>query len=451
MDAFDDSTDNAPARTMEELRARLVVLSEENVNLRRLARQHEERSHLVEQLREANENLLLASLNAQQLREQADAGARRQSEFLAMLAHELRNPLAPIRMASALLAREPAPSEQLQQLQDIIERQVGHLTGLLDNLLDASHVASGAVAMLRRPLSLDALLRRAMEKIRPELCTLHQVLRIALPVPMLVDGDQVRLEQVFANLLGNASKYTQEGGVIGVSADVDAGCAVVTISDNGSGIGVELLPHVFGLFTQGPRSRARSEGGLGVGLHIVRSIVYQHGGSVAAYSDGPGKGSSFVVTLPLSSSAPHGGGAAAGEAPDADAAARRILLVEDNLDANETLRQLLSAEGHQVTSAFDGVAGLTLALAHPFDILVCDIGLPGIDGLELITRLRANPVHPIPFAIAISGYGDADNRTLAIGAGFGQYFVKPVDVAALLTLIGSDMAGNFIANARRRR
>lgn len=449
MDNFDNSTENPAERTIAELRVRLAVLNEENAGLRDSARQHEERGHLVEQLREANENLLLATLKAQQLREEADAGARRQSEFLAMLAHELRNPLAPIRMASALLAREPALSPQLQNLQDIIERQVSHLTGLLDDLLDASHVGSGAVAMLRRPLSLDALLRRTMEAIGPTLHERHQALRVALPVPVLVDGDTVRLEQVFANLLGNASKYTQDGGVIGVSADVDAGRVIVTVSDNGAGMSVDVLPHVFGLFTQGPRSLARTEGGLGVGLHIVRNVVHQHGGSVAAYSDGLGKGSRFVVTLPLYLPPQEAAAASSDPLPEY-AGMRRVLLVEDNRDANETLRQLLTEEGHVVTVAFDGLAGLALALANPYDILLCDIGLPGIDGFELLTRLRANPVHPIPFAIAISGYGDIDNRTLAIGAGFGQYFVKPVDVSVLLKLIGSGVVGSFIDNARMR-
>ncbi len=396
-------------------------------------------------LRAANQHLVLASVEAQNLREAAEQANHRQNEFLAMLAHELRNPLAPISLANAMLARLPDPSPALLNLQGIIGRQLAHLTRLLDDLLDAARINSGKIALLRGPLALDELLRRSVQTVQSSMNDRRQLLELELENDMVVDADPVRLAQVFANLLVNASKYTGDGGTVDVTARRVDGQAVVSVRDNGAGISAEVLPHIFDLFTQGPRPLARADGGLGVGLNVVRNIVQLHGGAVEAASAGLGAGTVVSVSLPLSAArVPPQLVNREGAAP----ACRRILVVEDNHDANDTLGRLLAGDGHRVQSAYDGTTGLHMAQARDVDVLICDIGLPGLDGFELLTRLRASPGAHLPFAIAISGYGRTEDRVRAASAGFGQYFVKPVDVDALLALIASDAVDSFIAAAR---
>lgn len=397
----------------------------------------------VDQLREANQNLVLATLSAQASRDAGEVTNQRQNEFLAMLAHELRNPLAPISMASEMLARMPAPSTELLNLQAIINRQVLHLSRLLDDLLDGARINSGKITLLRRPTDLGTVLKVALDTVHVRLRDRRQALVLALPpAGTLIHADPVRLAQVFANLLVNASKFTQNGGQIELAALVNAENVVVTVKDNGTGMSADTISHVFSLFTQGPRSLARSEGGLGVGLNVVQNIVHLHGGEVLAESAGLSRGSTFTVTLLLNAAS----AVAAPPMPLRAKAARgrRILLVEDNPDASETLSMFLTSEGHTVTTAFNGITGLALAKERRFDLLICDIGLPGMDGYELIRDLRESTSSHIPFAIAVSGYGQAEDQTRAIAAGFGQYFVKPVDVDALLTLIASDAVSKLI-------
>jgi signal transduction histidine kinase/CheY-like chemotaxis protein len=446
-----DGPDSSPATQVLELQQRLAEQGEENAALRLAAQEHAQRADLVEQLREANQNLLLATLNAQALREASDAAKERQNEFLAMLAHELRNPLAPISMASTLLSNLPGASREALELHSIIERQVMHLSRLLDDLLDAARISSGKISLARRPMSLVDLIKRTIDTVQVRLLARSQVLKVSLPESLPINGDPVRLAQVFSNLLVNASKFTQDGGTISVVALVVDNKAIIHVRDNGMGMEADVLPHIFSLFTQGPRSLARAEGGLGVGLNVVQNIVQQHGGSVTASSGGPDLGSQFTVVLPLSAPVPLEPETVHPLAPKTRSQSRRILLVEDNVDANATLCQFLEGEGHRVTSVHDGISGLALAQARTFDILICDIGLPGIDGLQLLQQLRESASQPIPFAIAVSGYGDPDKRMRAIGAGYGKYFVKPVDVDALLALIGSDAVCRSIdiANAKR--
>lgn len=432
-----------PELKIASLHARIAHLVEQAAAMQEAAREHESLTGLVNELREANQNLVLATVSAQSLRDEAELANHRQNEFLAMLAHELRNPLAPISLASTMLARMPAPSAQLLNLQAIIQRQVFHLSRLLDDLLDAARISSGKISLLCRPMALVELLGRAVETVQVRLLDRRQRLVLDMPKEMIVNGDPVRLAQVFSNLLVNASKFTQDGGTIRLAAHALETKAVVTIADDGAGISAEVIPHIFALFTQGPRSLARSEGGLGVGLNVVRNIVLLHGGEVEAVSAGLRLGSIFTVTLPLSEGLASAVALPASRQPASRA--RRILVVEDNVDANDTLSMLLAHEGHSVVSAFDGVSGLAMASEHEFDVLVCDMGLPGMDGFELIAQLRQAPGVHIPFAIAISGYGQAEDRMRAIGAGFGQYFVKPVDVDALLTLIASEAVSRFIA------
>ncbi|QGZ41911.1 signal transduction histidine kinase [Pseudoduganella flava] len=403
--------------TVAELRAALAYAREENA-----------------QLREANGHLVQATVNAQTLQDEAEAANRRQNEFLAMLAHELRNPLAPISMAAAMLERMPDVSPDLVTLRNVISRQTEHMARLLDDLLDAARISSGRIRLDIVPVPLADVLDRAVETVQPRIAERHQRLEVRVAAPGLtLRGDRVRLTQVFSNLLANASKYTQDGGHVMLAATADAAGVQVTVTDNGTGIGADVLPHIFDLFTQGPRSLARSEGGLGVGLNVVRNLVHMHGGTVHGHSDGVGHGSRFTVVLPA------GGAALAAALPAAAATvheACRVLLIEDNVDVCDTLKGFLMLDAHAVTAAYDGTAGLALAAQGGFDVLICDIGLPGLDGLEVIRRLRAGGSKM--FAVALSGYGQAQDRANALAAGFDEYLVKPVRPDSLLELISSD-------------
>ncbi|MFC0132994.1 hybrid sensor histidine kinase/response regulator [Massilia eurypsychrophila] len=389
-----------------------------------------------ELLRSANENLLLATLDAQDLRDEAEATNQRQNEFLAMLAHELRNPLAPISFAGAMLGKIASPSPQLLHVQKIIARQVAHLSRLLDDLLDAARINSGKIALSRSTIPLAEQLVCAAETVQERIDERGQRLELHLPSDAIfLDADPVRLAQVFSNLLVNASKFTQDGGKITLCAWLAGDVVKITVADNGAGIPAEVIPSIFSLFTQGPRTLARSEGGLGVGLNVVRNIVEMHGGTVEVSSEGPGHGSVFTLTLPiLPAPAPR---EAAIAQKGSGQRSLRILLVEDNLDASEVLRMFLQSEGHSVVTSPDGVAGLAAACTQDFDVLICDIGLPGMDGYEVIASLRAGAKARIPYAVATSGYSRPEDKDRALAAGFQQYLVKPIDVDTLLSLISS--------------
>jgi signal transduction histidine kinase/ActR/RegA family two-component response regulator len=434
------SEQRSPAADLPEplfLFHRIRALEDEVEAARALARRQAEERQVLEaalaQLREANEHLVLATVDAQYQREDAEAANRRQNEFLAMLAHELRNPLSPLAMAASLLERDPGAAPQQLKLARVIGRQVDHMARLLDDLLDAARISSGKITLSVEPLLLADVLRHAVETVQPRIVERGQALDVELPSgAVAVDGDKVRLAQVFTNLLGNASKYTGDGGRLRLAAQAGDDGIVVTVEDNGTGIAPEVLPYIFDLFTQGPRSLARSEGGLGVGLNVVRNLVGMHGGTVEAHSDGPGHGSRFTVRLPRSSRMP------AAPAPAgrlARSARRRILIVEDNADACATMTDILAAEGHEVTCAPDGRAGLALALDQSWDVIVCDIGLPGLDGLALMRSLRARQEGARPYAIALTGYGQPDDEARGLAAGFDRYLVKPVGAGALLAVV----------------
>jgi signal transduction histidine kinase/ActR/RegA family two-component response regulator len=418
------------------LLSQIAALQAEVGELRKAASDRAELEGMLAQLREANENLVVATVNAQTLRDDAEAANRRQNEFLAMLAHELRNPLAPIGMAAALLERIPSPPAQLLNLTQVVRRQVDHMAHLLDDLLDAARISSGKITLSLQPIPLSNVIEQAVETVQPRFKERAQELIVDLPArPLVANGDKVRLTQVFTNLLSNASKYTRDQGRIRLALTLDGDDIVTVIEDNGTGIAPDVLPHIFDLFTQGPRSLARSEGGLGVGLNVVRNLVAMHGGRVTAASPGIGEGSTLTVRLPVSPHMPH-------ECPaPAQAGVKlrgcRILLIEDNVDACDTLAHFLTLEGHEVTAAYDGAAGLRAATGRAFHVVICDIGLPGLDGFDLIARLRGLPGGDKPFAIAVSGYCQAEDRARALEAGFDHYFVKPVGPDALLALIAS--------------
>ncbi|MCC6073397.1 ATP-binding protein [Massilia sp. GCM10020059] len=424
------------AAAAQDPQARIAALTAEVSALRQALEERNALEGMVAQLREANENLVFATLNAQGLRDDAEAANRRQNEFLAMLAHELRNPLAPINMAAALLERIPAATPQLLNLTQVIGRQVDHMSHLLDDLLDAARISSGKITLTVQPVSLADVLAQAVETVEPRIAERRQSLVAGIPdAGLIIDGDPVRLTQAFSNLLGNASKYTGDLGEVRLSVAQQDGFAIIKVSDNGTGIAADVIPHIFDLFTQGPRSLARSEGGLGVGLNVVRNLISMHGGTVVARSEGIGHGSEFTVTLPVSAQAKLA--APPVEAGEGAASRCRVLLVEDNVDACTTLTCFLEIEGHVVSTAYDGVAGLASALQGGFDVLVCDIGLPGMDGFALIAELRRAAQGQRAYAIALSGYGQEEDRARAIEAGFDAYLVKPVSPAALLAAVAA--------------
>jgi two-component system CheB/CheR fusion protein len=392
---------------------------------------------LFDDLRVANESLVIASLKAQELQDEAEAANYRQTEFLSMLAHELRNPLAPIGMAAEMLQRIAHAHPQLPNIHDIIERQVAHMKRLLEDLLDASRVVTGKVNLVAQPLRLQDILLNAADIAKPALDGRHQPLVMDLPeAAVVIQGDAVRLSQVFSNLLLNASKYTPGTDPITVSVRLNGlGQVEVSVKDHGVGIEPEIQPFVFDLFVQANLTLARSEGGLGIGLSMVRTLTELHGGSVTVRSDGIGRGSEFVVTLPVSNEVAPLPPAVHIHLPAARAA--RILVIEDNVDGNETLNFCLSTEGHQVESAFDGKQGVDMAIAGNYDIIFCDIGLPGMDGYEVIRQVHAHCPGPVPYCVAMTGYDQGNYRDRADKVGFNQFLVKPVAIDQLLDIVAA--------------
>jgi PAS domain S-box-containing protein len=366
--------------------------------------------------------------------------AAKKDEFLAMLAHELRNPLAPIKAAADLLKLAGGDNRRLGQAAGIIDRQVRHMTELVDDLLDVSRVTRGLVELERQPIDMKTVVSSAVEQVKPLIEARTHALHVhAGAAHASVYGDHTRLVQVLVNLLGNAAKYTPHGGRIDVDVQVEQDMVRVAVADNGSGIEASLLPCVFDIFTQGVRTPDRSQGGLGIGLALVKSLVALHGGQVRAHSDGPGRGSVFEVMLPLlagASSAP--GELALAQSVAGAAAGKRILVVDDNVDAATTLGELLSALGHEVMVRFDGKSALADGPAFGPEVLVLDIGLPDIDGYELARRLRSEPATAGARYLALTGYGQAHDRTLARAAGFDHHFVKPVDIAALQAMLDTN-------------
>jgi signal transduction histidine kinase/ActR/RegA family two-component response regulator len=361
---------------------------------------------------------------------------QRKDEFLAMLGHELRNPLAPIRAASDLLRLPSLGRDKIQQTSEIISRQVQHMTGLIDDLLDLSRVSRGLVTLDETLLDARQIVGNAVEQVRPLLDARRHRVTIQTPHDAaFVHGDQKRLVQIVANVLNNAAKYTPEGGEITVALDLDADSVRFTVSDNGIGIAPPMLDHVFDMFAQAERSSDRSQGGLGIGLALVKNLVTLHRGQVAAFSEGIGKGSRFTVTLPRAA-APAGDTVSTldGMGP-ADAHGLRLLIVDDNADAGQMLGLCLEAAGYQATVVQSAHAALESAGAHAPDAGLLDIGLPDMDGNELARRLRQMPHMASATLIAITGYGQEADRAKTAAAGFDHHFVKPVDMEALLGVL----------------
>ncbi|HUQ75408.1 MAG TPA: response regulator, partial [Burkholderiales bacterium] len=366
---------------------------------------------------------------SRQAEEDLQDANRRKDEFLAMLSHELRNPLAPIRNAVELMRRVGSPEPRVTMARDVIDRQVTQLARLVDELLDVSRISQGKIVLKKEPIELAKIIAHSVETARPMIDLREQRLSVEVSGrPVWLLGDFARLAQVVANLLNNASKYTPEGGRIKLFATAGEGQATISVEDDGTGIDAELLPRVFELFVQGERGLDRSQGGLGIGLTLVKRLVELHQGQVEAKSAGAGKGSTFVVTLP-SISAVHA------DTPPAIAAAatspqvygRRVLVVDDNVDAAESTAAFLRLEGHEVKTVSDGNEALSSVHVFAPHVVVLDIGLPGLDGYAVARRLREDGHTSHALLIALTGYGAREDREKALASGFDFHFVKPTD------------------------
>ncbi|WP_438021853.1 GAF domain-containing protein [Sorangium sp. So ce233] len=363
---------------------------------------------------------------------------RRKDEFLATLAHELRNPLAPIRTGLEIL-HVAGSGEQARKILDMMERQVGHMVRMVDDLLDVSRITRGKVELRRERVDLRSVLNGALETSRPLIEAAAHELAVRLPAePLLLDADPTRLAQVFANLLNNAAKYTPGGGVIRLAAQREGAGVVVRVVDNGVGIPADMLPKVFDMFTQVVRSIDRAQGGLGIGLTLVRRLVELHGGTVHAESEGPGHGSTFTVRLPLAAAEePASRHSSPGPAGRDAAAALRILVVDDNVDGAESLALLLRMSGHRTRAVHTGPEAMTAARELGADVVFLDIGLPGMSGYEVARRLRAEPGFAGLVLVALTGWGTEDDRRQAREAGFDHHLTKPVDAAEVRRLVAS--------------
>jgi signal transduction histidine kinase len=360
---------------------------------------------------------------------------RRKDEFLALLSHELRNPLAPILTAAELMELQgdvATPHER-----EVIIRQAQHLMRLVDDLLDVSRVARGKVTLDRKRVELAGVVARAVEATAPLFEERgHRLALSVASVGLAVDADEVRLTQVVSNLLTNAARYTAAGGRIEVTAGRDGGDVTLAVRDNGTGIDASLLPHVFDMFVQGPRSSDRSEGGLGLGLSLARMLTELHGGSLGAHSGGAGQGSTFTVRLPAAApAAPQASPPGAAAPWSKTASPRRILVVDDNRDAVELLSRLLARAGHRVEMARDASQALSVADAFRPEVAIVDIGLPVMDGYTLGRELRARLGSATPILIALTGYGQEEDRRRSEEAGFASHLVKPVDARKLVRLL----------------
>jgi len=373
---------------------------------------------------------------SQEALRQAD---RRKDEFLAMLAHELRNPLAPIVNATRILRRLAPLAPQVEDMRELIERQAEQLTTLVDDLLEVSRITQGRIALRKANVEVMSVVARAIETSRPAIDSRRHHLAVSLPTePVRVEGDVARLAQAISNLLNNAAKYTDDGGEIQLRVDVEDAEAVIRVRDNGIGIAGEDLARVFDLFQQSDRALDRAQGGLGIGLTIVKKLTEMHGGRVEASSGGPGKGSEFVLRLPLAAAQDDARiSPRLARAPVRAARRSRVLVVDDNVDAATSLALLLKLDGHDVKLAHDGPAALVAARSFNPQVLLLDIGLPGMSGYEVARELRRDPAFAETTLIALTGYGQAEDRRKSKSAGFDHHLTKPIDDEALAAVFDS--------------
>jgi len=408
----------------------------------------------ADQLRQLEKNAFEQKLREQQqhwemerLRQEAAADRkiaealreadRRKDEFLATLAHELRNPLAPIRNAVYIVKHPQTEVTTRQQAQDMIERQVQHMARLLDDLLDVSRIGQGKIELRTEPFDVAVLAQRAVEAMRGLIDTKQQLLKLLLPdEPCWVMGDPTRLEQVLTNIINNACKYTDVGGQISVTVEPLSTEVVLRVQDTGIGIAPELLPRIFDPFVQGGGHSGRSESGLGIGLTLAKKLAELHGGKIVARSQGIGAGSELTVRLPRLRQELTSTTEPAVATPAEKVPARRILVVDDNEDAATSLAALLRLKGHDVRVAFSGPTALQTALSFRPQVVFLDIGMPSMDGYEVAARFRDQPHGKDVMLVAVSGWGQPNDRQRSQSAGFDDHLVKPVEPAVLERLIG---------------
>ncbi|MEO7386056.1 MAG: ATP-binding protein [Gammaproteobacteria bacterium] len=369
----------------------------------------------------------------------AEAANRAKDEFLAILGHELRNPLAPIVTALQLIRLRDRG--QIPREYTVIDRQVQHMMRLVDDLLDVSRITAGKIELRKRPVDVREAVAKAIETVSSLLEQRQHHLEVEAPdEPVMVDADESRLGQVFTNLMTNAAKYTECGGHIQIRISATAAEVSIAVCDDGNGIEPQLLPRVFNLFVQGQRGSERTEGGLGIGLPLARSLAELHGGSIEAQSAGAGSGSTFTVQLPLAGASREKPIAALALLPNRagdGGAQRRILVVDDNEDARQMLAAILTMQGYNVQSASDGPEALQIVKTFAPDVAILDIGLPVMDGFELASRLR-DELGPMPRLIALTGYGQRNDRERSKAAGFSVHLVKPVDIEMLIDNLALD-------------
>lgn len=382
-------------------------------------------------------NLLFDVTDRKRSEEALREADRSKNDFVATLAHELRNPLAPVRNAAQILSLQGPRTAEVSWALEVIDRQMGQMTRLIDDLMDVSRITRNKLELRKRRIDLTEVVRSAVETSRPLLEAQRHELSIDLPrQPILLDADVTRLAQALSNLLNNAAKYTPPGGQVRIHVEHRDGEAVVVVSDTGVGIRRDMLPHVFEMFTQVRGSEGTSHGGLGIGLTLVRRLVEMHGGTVEAESAGPGQGSVFTLRLPalgevgLELTEPV-------EQEEATATTKRILVVDDNRDSATSLGMLLQMVGNEVRTAYDGVEALEVAEELRPDVVLLDIGMPRIDGYEVARRIRRRPWGEDVVLVAITGWGQEDDRRQSQEAGIDHHLVKPVDPPALMKLLAS--------------
>ena len=443
----------------QELQRANARLSEANIALqeektRELEVFNRSLQHANSELEAANQSLQSEIAERARAEQALKEAGRHKDEFLAMLAHELRNPLAPIHNAVELMRMKPLDDPQLNWARDVISRQLTSLTRLVDDLLDVSRITRGKINLTRQVVELEGLISRAVETVHPLFDECGHQLTLELPEPGIkVFGDPTRLTQAIANVLGNAAKYTDRGGRISLAATVREDDVEIRIRDNGIGIRPDMLPHVFELFTQLDRDDGRTQGGLGIGLALVQRLVQMHGGEVLAASEGPGKGSEFVIRLPLLRQEDEPVESQPQLIPDigtavevtsivtplvsADAVrmVRRILIADDNNDALESLATLLQLSGHEVFTATNGGTALQSAERHLPEVALLDIGMPLLDGYEVAKRIRAQPWGQRITLVALTGWGQDSDRRRSREAGFDSHLVKPLDLETLTDLL----------------
>ena len=398
---------------------------------------YQEGGHEVAQcnIRDITERKQMERRIHEQAKELADAG-RRKDEFMAMLSHELRNPMAPIYNALHLIGQEGTENDLQREARGVIERQVRHLSRLVDDLLEVSRITMGRIQLHPERVDLNGIVQTAVERLRPQIDRHEQELTVRLSDQIVwLDADATRLEQVIGNLLGNASKYNNPHGKIWISVESQDHQAIVRVKDNGIGMVAELLPNIFDMFTQADKSLDRSEGGLGIGLSLVKSLVELHGGTVEAQSDGIGQGSEFIVRLPMATETQVPEESAPAHFPREATAPLRILVVDDGIEAAKMCGMLLKAWGHDVRVAHNGPDALQRAIGFHPHVILCDIGLPDMDGYEVARHIRQNPHLKNVQLVAVTGYGQDTDRKRSQEAGFDLHLVKPVEVSQLKTVL----------------